>query len=118
LIADDATFGAYAVNVYYDYANYDIYNVDAQKVKLYSVDGTVNVVDTIIGDVNSDGVVNNLDRMVLTRYLANWQNYTDESIDKVAADVNSDGVVNNLDRMVLTRYLANWQGYDELPHVS
>jgi len=118
LIADDAAFGAYAVNVYYDYDNYDIYNVDAQKVKLYSVDGTVNVVDTIVGDVNSDGVVNNLDRMVLTRYLANWQNYTEDSIDKVAADVNSDGVVNNLDRMVLTRYLANWQGYDELPHIS
>ena len=117
-VADNAAFGAYAINVYYDYGNYDIYNVDGTEVKFYSVDGAINVVDTIIGDVNSDGVVNNLDRMVLTRYLANWEEYPESCIDKVAADVNSDGTVNNLDRMVLTRHLANWQGYEELPYAG
>lgn len=67
----------------------------------------------LIGDVNGDGEVNNRDRAILTRYLADWDGY--EEIDLVAADVNQDGEVNNRDRAILTRYLADWEGYEELP---
>ena len=116
-IADGAELGDYAIDISYDYNNHDIYNASGEKVKFAMVDGTISVIDTIIGDVNSDGLVNNLDRMILTRYLADWEGY-DENIDLVAADVNSDGLVNNLDRMILTRHLADWEGYETIPYTN
>lgn len=117
-VAEDAALGKYPITVSYDYDNYDIYNADAEKIKFATVNGYVEVLDVILGDVNSDGVVNNLDRMILTRYLADWEEYGEESINLVAADVNGDGLVNNLDRMILTRHLADWDGYQELPYVG
>jgi len=70
------------------------------------------------GDVNSDGIVDTIDRMVLNRYLANWDGYTADSINMKAADVNKDGVVDTLDRMALNRHLANWGGYETLPYLG
>ena len=70
------------------------------------------------GDVNSDGVVDTLDRMVLSRNLANWDGYGASSINMSGADVNGDGVVDTLDRMILNRYLANWEGYESLPNAG
>ena len=72
----------------------------------------------LYGDVNHDGKVNTLDRMVLTRYLAKWDAYPESSIDMKAADVNNDGRVNTLDRVILTRYLAKWDAYAELPYAG
>ena len=80
----------------------------------YACDGIVSVVSGLIGDVNDDGSVDNLDRLELTRYLANWKDYTEDMINKVGADVNCDGSIDNLDRLVLTRHLANWEGYEDL----
>lgn len=74
--------------------------------------------DFIIGDVNGDGVINPLDRLTLSRYLANWPDYTADKIDMDAADVNCDGVVNPLDRLILSRYLANWPEYNDIPHIK
>ena len=67
------------------------------------------------GDVNADGSVDNLDRLALTRYLADWDGYGEDTINMDAADVNQDGSVDNLDRLVLTRHLADWEGYKTLP---
>jgi len=114
-ILEDAEEGSYPITVSYDYDNYDIYNVDAERVQFDTVNGSIAVSNVLIGDVNSDGTVNNLDRLVLTRYLANWVDYPESVINMAAADVNADGVVNNLDRLILTRHLANWKGYEELP---
>lgn len=89
---------------------------------IYNYSGLVQcqytVADKKPGDVNGDGVVDTLDRMVLSRYLANWDEYDEASINITAADVNGDGVVDTLDRMVLNRYLANWDGYEDLPYVG
>lgn len=115
-VSDGAELGDYNIDLSYDYDNYDIWNVAVEKVKFAVIDGKITVINTIIGDVNSDGAVNTLDRMTLARYLANWEGYTAETIDMVAADVNGDGIVNTLDRMVLARHLANWEGYQELPY--
>ena len=93
------------------YASYgieDLYQLRA----LYETEESI-----VIGDVNKDGEVNNLDRATLTRYLANWAEYTEDKINKEAADVNCDGEVNNLDRAILTRHLANWDEYKELPYL-
>ena len=114
-VAEGAELGDYSIQLSYDYDNYDICNANMEKIKFTTVDGIITVIDTIIGDVNSDGLVNTLDRMVLARYLANWEGYTEETIDLIAADVNNDGRVNTLDRMALARHLANWSGYESLP---
>ena len=85
---------------------------------IYNYSGLVQcqytVADKKPGDVNGDGAVDTLDRMVLSRYLANWDEYDEASINITAADVNGDGVVDTLDRMVLNRYLANWEGYEDI----
>ena len=113
-ILDNAVIGSYPISVSYDYENFDIYNVNVEKVKLEPVNGSITVSNVLIGDVNNDGTVNNLDRLVLTRYLANWVDYPESAINMTAADVNMDGTVNNLDRLILTRHLANWENYSEL----
>jgi hypothetical protein len=115
-VAEDAEVTKTDVTVYYDYDNYDIFNAEGEAVKFAMVDGSVNVIDVLIGDVNSDGKVNTQDRMILTRYLAKWSGYSEEDINMAAADVNCDGKVNTQDRMILTRYLAKWTGYENLPH--
>lgn len=113
-IKDGVSAGKYDVRVSYDYDNYDIFDKDLNKVRFGVENGSVEVVNYIFGDVNSDGTVNNLDRVYLTRYLADWNDYQD--IDLKAADVDCNGIVNNLDRVILTRYLANWADCSELPY--
>ena len=115
-IKEGTTVGSYPVVISYDYDNYGIYDKDLNKINFSIENGSVDVSAYLCGDVNSDGAVNNLDRLYLTRYLANWEDYQD--IDLVAADVDCSGTVNNLDRVILTRYLANWDEYSELPYLS
>ena len=113
-VAESAKKGHYQIEAIYDYDNVDIYNKDLESVKFDISGGNVSVVDYLCGDVNSDGRVNNLDRVYITRYLANWNDY--QNINLTAADVNADGKVNNLDKVILTRHLANWNDYASLPY--
>ncbi len=113
-ISDTAALGSYEISVSYDYDKYDIHNVQVEKVKFYTVAGSVDVVDVLIGDVNGDGSLDTLDRLTLSRYLANWQGYTIDDINTIGADVNCDGSIDTLDRLVLSRHLANWSGYEEI----
>ena len=115
-ISEDAEEGYCPITVSYDYDNYDIMNWNMDAVKFDVVNGGVEIVNVIIGDVDGNGSVNNRDSMVLDRYLAKWPGYTEENVDLKAADVNGDGVVNNKDSMILARYLAKWSGYETLPY--
>ena len=109
--------GDYAISVSYDNDEYEIYDCNAETIDFAVVNGKISVTDIIYGDVNGDGKVNNLDRLVLTRYLANWPDYPASRI-KPGADTNADGKINNLDRLILTRHLANWPDYATLPWSS
>jgi len=113
-INDDAAIGTYDISISYDYDKYDIHNVQVQKVKFYTVDGAIEVVDVLPGDANGDGSVDTLDRLTLSRYLANWKGYTLDQLNFAGADVNSDGSVDTLDRLILSRHLANWSGYEDI----
>ena len=62
------------------------------------------------GDVNDDGDVTALDRLLLTRYLAGWKSYKIK-VNLTNADINNDGKVTAIDRVILSRYLAGWSGY-------
>ena len=57
------------------------------------------------GDVNGDGVIDDIDDMLLTRYLAQWP---DIDIIEATADVNGDGEIDEVDNATLARYLAQW----------
>ena len=61
-----------------------------------------------IGDINEDGSIDNLDRMVLNRLLAKWDGY-DYAISTIS-DIDQNGVINDTDVTILNQYLANWDG--------
>ncbi|MDO4743408.1 MAG: GH25 family lysozyme [bacterium] len=84
--------------------------------KLMTVQGDT-VSESGYGDVNSDGCVDPLDLMVLTRYVAGWQGY-DLIVNKANSDVNCDSQVNSVDVIVIARHLANHSGYSKLPYLS
>lgn len=87
----------------------DVYS-QTDKENPTSGDCTVKVQNIMIGDLNSDGVVNAKDRVLLNRYVAKWEGYTTlENPD--AADINGDGSINAKDRVILNRYVAKWDGY-------
>ena len=67
----------------------------------------------IVGDVDSNGMVNNRDAVILDRYIADWEGYEDIIANMRAADLNQDGKVNNRDAVILDRYIAVWDGYDK-----
>ena len=111
----EAEVGQSPIEVFYNYADAEVIDFNLNSVGFEISNGSVDISKLLVGDVNGDGRVNSLDRTTLARYLANWEEYTAETINLVAADVNGDGSVNNIDRIVLARHIANWDGYEMLP---
>ena len=103
------------VFVFYDEEDLDIYNVDLSPVEFAITNSTIKVTDIVYGDVTSDGVVDNLDVMKLSRYLAEWGGegniiHTEPQQGKPytemeAAELTSDNVINHRDQAVLARYV-------------
>ena len=58
-----------------------------------------------LGDVNDDGGINLKDVVLLSRYVAEWENI---EVNEMAADVNEDGNINMKDMVLLSRYVAEW----------
>lgn len=114
-VLENAQVGTTNITVSYNQED-GIYNFDLQPVIFQVVNGTYEISDVLVGDVNDDGRVNAFDRTTLARYLAKWDGYTADTINVAAADVNGDGKVNAFDRTILARYLAKWDGYTKLPH--
>ena len=117
-VLENAPLGKTPITVSYEYDNYDIYDVDAEEVVFAIENGYVDVSDILIGDVNGDGIINNYDRLLLSRWLAKWPEALGKGIIEAAADVNCDGKVNNLDRLTLARHLAHWEEYANLPYTK
>ena len=117
-VLENAALGKTAVTVSYTHDNYEIYDKDGTEVNFAVESGYVDVSDILIGDVNGDGVVNGKYRLLLTRWLAKWNDVVAEGINETAADVNCDGKVNGLDRLILTRHLARWEEYATLPYTK
>ena len=62
------------------------------------------VTGILYGDANGDGVIDTLDEVLLSQYLAEW----DVELDETAADANGDGIIDTLDEVLLSQYLAEW----------
>lgn len=61
-------------------------------------------VNRTIGDLNGDGDITSADSVLVSRYLADLEELTDEQL--IAADVNGDGDVTSADAVMLARFLA------------
>jgi len=70
------------------------------------------------GDVNhSGGNPDNIDLIILARYVGEWPAYMKEgALDLALGDVNaSGGNPDNIDLLILARYVGEWPGYTSLP---
>ncbi len=79
------------------YTHGNMINADLEAVDVEIENGSITVI-TPIGDVNSDGVVDVLDVLVLRRYLAGGYGVT---IDEEAADIDKDGNITVTDLVLL-----------------
>ena len=62
--------------------------------------------------------INVKDNMILSRFIAEWPEYTAETVNIAVADLNSDGKINVKDDMILARHIAEWPGYETLPYLN
>jgi hypothetical protein len=59
--------------------------------------------EIIYGDVDGNGVIDDLDLLWFTQYLNGWNVEIGQG-----ADVNGDGIVDDLDLLILMQYLNGW----------
>lgn len=84
----------------------DISDANDQPVNVTFVEGFVEIIDYMPGDVNSDTLINGTDVSILRRYIVG----DPVEIHALAGDVNGDSRLNGTDVVLLRRYIAG--GYD------
>ncbi len=70
--------------------------------------------ETLYGDANCDGKVNNEDIECLQKYILQGYELTEQG--RINADVNISGKIDATDVLIIQRHLANIEGYETLPH--
>lgn len=100
----DSAEGGSSAGVSVTYNPDDVYDITETNIPFAIVNGSVEIIDYLPGDINGDGVVNNKDVTRLFQYLSDW----DVSVNEAALDVNGDGTVNNKDLTRLFQYLSDW----------
>lgn len=93
------------------YVKEDVVGGDLKPVEITTENGSVKVINYILGDVNRDKAVNPVDLIMLRRHLAGG--YDNLNADTLAADVDKNGVVNVLDLLYIRRHIAG--GYTPDP---
>ncbi len=81
-----------------------IIDCDGAKVSFASVDGTVDVREGLLGDVDGDGLITNADVLMIYKYIYNAKLYP---LDEAAGDVDGDGSVTNADVLMIYKYIYN-----------
>ena len=67
--------------------------------------GTVDKVPTILGDINSDGIINTLDAILVLQHISH--KFTLTYTEKSLADTSKDGVINTLDAIKILQYVSH-----------
>ena len=101
----EAPLGEYSIEV--DCA--ECSNYLEQQLEVYIVNGSVQIIPLIYGDVNGDGGIDGTDVTRLRKYLADYDELTGISEVQImtGADANGDGEINGKDLTRLLKYLAN-----------
>ena len=58
-----------------------------------------------LGDVNEDGMINDVDVITLKRYLMNWEN---QAISSELSDADQNGSINAKDEIFIARLVSGW----------
>ena len=66
------------------------------------------------GDVNGDGNITTTDAVILSRYLANWNEY-DTRIVAEYCNIDTVSKITSKDIAILLRHIGNWNGYETIP---
>lgn len=90
------------VKLTYDPDN--IYDITESNIECNVVNGAINIIACVPGDINGDEKVNSKDVSRLMQYHAHW----DVDVNEPALDVNGDGKLNSKDVTRLMQYLAHW----------
>ncbi len=102
-VAEDAPTD-YKANITVTYDPNDIYNMAETNIDCTVVNGYVDIIAGVPGDINGDKLCNNKDITRMFQYLAGW----DVIVNEIALDTNGDGSVNNKDLTRLFQYIADW----------
>lgn len=122
--ADENADGDFSVTLYNSYSECSgsvdmVAPVDSQGniTTIYTTvtAASVQVGTYVYGDVNGDGGVDDLDLILLGRYILEWNL---SGFIEAAADVNGDKTIDDLDLIVLGRHLLDWNGYESLPYTA
>lgn len=112
-------FGGYVFDGWYE----DGKKVSSDKIYTFNIQSNRNLVAKCVPatatenyspDMNSDGVINLNDVVVLAQKVAGWNVEINESV----TDVNGDNTVNLSDVVLLAQYVAGWDVADQLPGES
>ena len=104
-VKENATVGNHA-RVWINYVKGDISDELDQPVAVALVEGFVEIIDYIPGDVNGDELINGTDVSLLRRYIIG----DPVTIHTLAGDVNGDERLNGTDVVLIRRYIAG--GYN------
>ena len=101
-VSDKAAEGSYPITI--EFSDDEISDVYDKNVHFEKVNGAVNVLSHIPGDVNGDGKANVKDLIRLQQHLNGW----DVTVVAGSTDINGDGKVNVKDLIRLQQYLNGW----------
>lgn len=111
-IPDDAEAGA-KYNITASYDDGGIVNNYLNPVNPSIVNGSIEVLDFIYGDLNEDSKINISDVILLRRHVAGRY---DQTINELAADVNIDTKITVTDIILIRQYVAGGYGIS-FPHI-
>ena len=102
----NAQLGAkYNISVSYDSG--DILNKDENSISPNIINGSIEIMNLVYGDLDCDSNVNAVDLVLMRRHVAGGY---DQTINELSADVNSDGRVNISDIIMMRRYIVGGYG--------
>lgn len=100
-----------ALDVNVSYVSGDVVDKNYEPVELNIVNGGVEVISYIPGDVNDDGRINPLDLIKLSQYISDSGRTNPDGYNAVvniaASDVNDDTRLNPLDLIMLSQYISD-----------
>ena len=102
----NAQLGAkYNISVSYDSG--DILNKDENSISPNIINGSIEIMNLVYGDLDCDSNVNAADLVLMRRHVAGGY---DQTINELSADVNGDGRVNISDIIMMRKYIVGGYG--------
>ena len=99
-IKPDCSRGDYTISL----SDLEALNIDESNVSFDIFNGTVEVTDSIPGDLTGDGTVTRADLLRLAKSFSGF----DVEMDMMAADVTGDGAVTRADLLRLAKYFSGF----------